>query len=160
MTATTTDFLGYTVIADGADAGRYATAEVAAQVYVDDLYGYISDASKEAQGFRFRVDVSGMTFAELEAECDYWSNQAAIAIEEEKEAEAFAVEEFKALVARTIELGAKDEETALRWLAEDERFYHSQDVEHFVWSYGILFTDYGRELCKKLETIVTYVEVA
>ena len=113
---TTTDILDYTIIADGIDAGRYATAEVAMQSYSDELYGYISDASKEAQGFRFRVDVSGMTFAELEAECDYWYNQAAIANEEEKEAEAFAVEEFKALVARTIELGAKDEEIALRWL--------------------------------------------
>ena len=157
---TKTDFMGYEIVTDGVDAGRYATAEVAAQAYCEDLYSYISDASKDAQGVRFRMDISGMTFAELEAECDYWSNQVAIAIEEEKYYADLAVAEFKALVARTIEMGARDEETALRWLTQDEKFYHGQDVEHFVYNQGILFTDYGRELCKKLESIVTYVEVA
>lgn len=154
------DMWGYEIVADGVDAGRYATAEVAAQAWCEDLYSWISDASKDAQGFRHRMDISGMTFAELEAECEYWENQVDISIQYEKEQSDRAVKEFKALVARTIELGAKDEETALRWLTEDEKFYHGQDVEHFVYNQGILFTDYGRELCKKLESIVTYVEVA
>lgn len=66
------DLYGYEVDTDG----RYATAEVAVQAYVDDLYGYISDMSKEVMGFRMRIDTSRMTFAELEAEHDYWSDQA------------------------------------------------------------------------------------
>ena len=67
------DVYGYEVDADG----RYATREVAAQAYTDDLYGFISDMSKEVLGFRFRMDTSYMTFAQLEEECDYWSKQAA-----------------------------------------------------------------------------------
>ena len=150
------DVYGYEVDADG----RYATAEVAAQAYAEELYSYISDASKDAQGFRHRMDISGMTFAQLEAECNYWSNQVAIAIEQEKEESAMAIEEFKALIQSTIEMGACNEETALRWLTQDETFYHSYDVEHWVYKQGILFTDYGKDLCKKLENIVSYEEVA
>ena len=157
---TTTDFLGFTVIADGVDAGRYATAEVAAQAYCEDLYGYISDASKDATGRRFRMDISGMTFAELEAECNYWEIEVEVTIRAEKLAADRAVTEFKALVTRTIWMGAKDEETALRWISDSQDFYHPQDVEHFVWKQGILFTDYGKDLVKKLYNIVTYKEVA
>ena len=41
-------------------------------------------------------------------------------------------------------------------MTQDETFYHSQDVEHWVWKQGILFTDYGRELVKELEKIVEF----
>ena len=62
----TTDFLGYAVIANGIDAGRYATAEVAMQSYSDELYGYISDVSKDVMGIRDRFDPTQLSFAELE----------------------------------------------------------------------------------------------
>lgn len=150
------DLYGYEVDSDG----RYATPAVAAEAYANELYSYISDASKDAQGFRHRMDISGMTFAELEAECDYWSDQVVASIAYEKEESARAVEEFKALLQRTIEMGAGDEETALRWLSQDEQFYHIQDVEHFVWKQGILFTDYGRELVDRLQFIVDFEEAA
>lgn len=157
---TTTDFMGYTVIATGVDAGRYATPEVAMESYADELYGYISDVSKDAQGFRHRMDISGMTFAQLEAECDYWSDRAKIAIEREKQYAQKCVADFVELLEKTISYGANDEETALRWLIQGEKFYCGQDVEHWVYNQGILFTDYGKELCKKLEGIVSYEEVA
>ena len=67
------------------------------------------------------------------------------------------VAEFKKLVQTTIDVGAGDEETALRWLI-GEKFYHIQDVESWVWDCNILFTDYGKELVKKLDKIVTYEE--
>lgn len=159
MSNATTDYMGYTVIAAGVDAGRYATPEVAMESYADELYQYISDASKDAQGFRYRMDITGMTFADLEQECVIWSKKAEIADQYEKEEAALAVEEFKALVKRTIEMGAGDEATALRWIADTES-QDAQDVEHFVYMQGILFTDYGRELCKKLKSIVTHVEAA
>ena len=158
--STTKDFMGYTVIATGENEGRYATAEVAMQAYVDECCSWISDASKDAQGFRYRIDPTNLTFADLDAECDYWSQAASTAIDEEKVREAEYVEEFKALVQRTIELGARDEETALRWLTTNEEFYSSQCVEGWVYSQGILFTDYGKALVERLRTIVTYKEVA
>lgn len=155
MSNTTTDYMGYTVIATGEDAGRYATPEVAMESYCDELYEYISDASKDAQGFRHRMDITGMTFAELEAECAVWSDRVVASIAYEKQEAARAVEEFKALVQRTIEMGAGDEQTALRWLVQDE-----QDIEHWVYMQGILFTDYGRDLVKQLESIVNHSEAA
>lgn len=146
---TVQDTMGYTVIADGIDSGRYSTPEVAMEAYSDELYQYISDASKDAQGWRVDMDTTGMTFAELEAECAYWSDRVVEYIAYEKKEHARAVEEFKALVLRTIELGAGDEDTALRWLIQDE-----QDLEHWVWKQGILFTDYGRDLVKRLKSIM------
>ena len=104
------DFMGYEIVADGVDAGRYATAEVAAQAYADELYGYISDASKDVNGCRFRMDISGMTFAELEAECDFWSNQVEQEIAAEK---AYEEETLKAFMQY-----APDEATARRWAEE------------------------------------------
>ena len=158
MTNTTTDFMGYTVIASGADEGRYATIEVAIQAHVNECHSWISDASKEAQGFRDRMDVSNLTFEQLDAECEYWADAANAAAEEEAIFKAECVEEFKKLVQETIALGAGDEETALRWLTQDETFYHEQDVEHYVWDQGILFTNYGRELSAKLKDMVDYVQ--
>jgi hypothetical protein len=160
MTNTTTDFMGYTVIASGADEGRFATIEVAIQAHVDECHSWISDASKDAQGFRCRMDVSNLTFEQLDAECDYWADAANAAADEEAILEAECVEEFKKLVQETIALGAGDEVTALRWLTQDEEFYHSQDVESWVYNHGILFTPYGKELVAKLRDIVQYKEVA
>lgn len=150
------DFQGYSVVMAGDNAGRYATSEVAVEAYYDELCSIISDASKDACGIRIRNDRSQMSFAELEEELAHWCKRAQEAYEEEQEREAELVEEFKALIQTTIELGAGDEETALRWLTQDNQFYHSQDVEHWVWQQGILFTDYGKELVKRLLDIVQY----
>ena len=92
---------------------------------------------------RWQIGTVKFASEQYEAECKFADEQ---------------VEEFKALVQKTIDLGAGDEETALRWLTSGEKFYHIQDVESWVWDYNILFTDYGKELVKKLENIVTYEE--
>ena len=156
----TCEFSGVSTYVDGINAGRCVTVEDAAVEYADELYSYISDVSKEANGCRFRFDHTGMTFAQLEAECDSWTRAADDAAAEEKIREARWVEEFQALVQHTIELGAGDEVTALRWLTQDEEFYHSQNVESWVYSHGILFTPYGKELVAKLLDIVQYKEAA
>jgi len=41
-------------------------------------------------------------------------------------------------------------------MTSGEDFYHEQDVEHWVWNQGILFTDEGRQLVKDLMNIVTF----
>ena len=76
--------------------------------------------------------------------------------EEESRREQEAVAEFKAQITRVIEAGAGIRITALRWMTSTETFYLEQDVEHWVWNQGILFTDYGRELVKELCTIVEF----
>ena len=99
-----------------------------------------------------------MSLQELKDEADYISKAVSESMEEEARIEQEREAEFKALLQDTIELGAGDEETALRWLTQDEEFYHSQDVESWVWNKGLLFTTYGKELVKKLEGIITYKE--
>ena len=152
-TITTCEFSNVSTYADGINAGRCVTVEDAAIEYADELYSYISDASKEANGCRYRFDHTGMTFAQLEAECDYWTAQAQIAIDEERVMADRAVEEFKALVQQTIDMGAGDEATALRWLTQDQEFYSGQCVEHWVYNQGILFTPYGKELFNQLRNM-------
>mgnify|MGYP000935642091 FL=1 len=95
---------------------------------------------------------------ELEEMADSYGNAAADQIRYEERMEEEAVENFKSLVQKTIDLGAADEETALRWLTQDEEFYNFQCVESWVWDKGIMFTDYGRELVKRLLDVVSYKE--
>ena len=158
-TIITCEFSNVSTYVDGIDAGRCVTVEDAAIEYAESLYSYISDASKEANGCRYRFDHTGMTFAQLEAECDYWSAQAQITIDEERAIADQVVEEFKALVQQTIELGAGDEATALRWLTLDHEFYSGQCVEHWVYNQGILFTDYGKALVNRLLDVVQFKRV-
>lgn len=119
------------------------------------------DLYKDVYGIRPRwFNYEQFSVEELKKELDNLLREGERVWAEEKRIEAQKVEEFKAEVQRTIELGAKDEATALRWMTQSEKFYHSQDVEHWVWNRGILFTDFGRELCTKLESIVRYEEYA
>jgi hypothetical protein len=125
----------------------------------DQLISSIWDAYKDAYGYRPRhLDFESMTMAELEAEADSVFAAADAQYEYEKAREAEDLTEFKALVQKTIELGAGDEETALRWLVQDEEFYSVQDVEHFIYNKGILFTDYGKEMVKRIDAMIEYEE--
>lgn len=128
--------------------------------YSDDCF---SDLFKDVNGYRPR----GAIMAEWEdrtprqkqelwnALCDELEEN----IKQEKIREQECVEEFEARVADVIGLGAGDRQTALRWIASQETFYHLQSVEHFVWEQGILFTDYGKKLIKELDEIVEYKEM-
>ena len=67
--------------------------------------------------------------------------------------------EFTGEILNMIELGAKDRETALRWMTQEEEFHSEQCVSHWLWACGILFTDYGKQLLKDLLKIVEIKEV-
>jgi hypothetical protein len=116
-----------------------------------------SDLHKDAYGFRPR----GHEYYEAlpARKQEIWVKvcedlEAALAEEARMEEEALA--DFKAQITKVIEAGAGNRINALRWMTSTETFYHSQDVEHWVYNQGILFTDYGRELVKELESIVEY----
>jgi|TARA_R110001592_G_scaffold323388_2_gene602615 hypothetical protein len=120
----------------------------------ESAYYCIADAYSKSYARSF--DFSSMTDAELDAEINSASKVCEENFQAEKKAEEKSIADFKTLIQDTIDLGAGDELTALRWLTQDEKFYHGQDVESWVWDKGLLFTDYGKELVKKLEDIVTY----
>lgn len=83
-----------------------------------DLYSYISDASKDANGSRRRLNVQDYTVAELEDLCDYYSEQVSIAIDEDERRHAAAEAKFEENIASLIEAGAGSRETAIRWIRE------------------------------------------
>jgi len=120
-----------------------------------------SDLHKDAYGFRprgHRFYDETTTDAERQEIWDYLVQVVEDNAAAEREHEARALRDFEAQVANTIALGAGDRVTALRWMTQDEKFYNEQDVEHWVWNQGILFTDEGRQLVKDLMNIVTFKE--
>ena len=70
-----------------------------------------------------------------------------------------AICRFEDRIQDVISLGAGNRKTALRWIASQETFYHGQDVEHFVWELGVLFSGYGRKLVEELAEVVEYEEL-
>jgi hypothetical protein len=127
--------------------------DMTAYTYAEELF---SDFHKDAYGFRPR----GHEFytATPARKQEIWDNVQQAFLQrqvEEAEEEARALREFEAEIASIIEAGAGDRTTALRWMTEEDTFYHSQDIEHWVYNQGILFTDAGRALVEELKSIVT-----
>jgi len=86
--------------------------------YREDLYEWISDASKDATGCRMRYDISLYSNQELLALADSWQAQAEEQMLEEAEMKVQDLITFEKLITDTIECGAGDRETAIRWLVE------------------------------------------
>ena len=105
--------------------------------YRSSLYQYISDASKDAQGFRIRFDYSEFTTAELQREADYWSEEVEITCREEEEAQHRLLVHFEAKVLDLIAIGAGNRETAIRWLKE------SYEPDGYMEWYGDEHVDRG-----------------
>ena len=119
----------------------------------------LSDLHKEARGFRPREGwfLDKWNESDDDGKQVIWdglieemcNNDRAVA-----DHEAACLIEFKQLMATTIENGAGDEITALRWLIQDGRqIDHSQDIEHFFWEYGILHTEYGKKCIDALTEV-------
>jgi hypothetical protein len=125
-------------------------------------YDLFSDLYKDAHGFRPRYHEFYEDDTTDERRQEIWDYTCEVleeTIAQEREHEQRCLRDFEALVEQTIELGAGDEETALRWLTSSEEFYSGQCVEHWVWEKGILFTDYGRKLVDRLLNIVKFKEM-
>ena len=128
--------------------------------YSDDCF---SDLHKDVYGFRPRGPLMDNWNAMNANQKQTLWNCLCEELEEntkaEKAAEVIKVEQFESRIKDVMGLGAGDRTTALRWISQQQTFYHIQDVEHFVWEQGILFTDYGKQLVKDLAAIVDYKEM-
>ena len=122
----------------------------------------VSDLHKDARGFRpTEAFWNAWNFQDDEGKQTAWNTlllDLEDTMERERQQTAEALAEFDRAIALTISYGAGDRATALRWMTQNEMFYHQQDVEHWVWDRGILFTDEGRALVKELMEIVTFEE--
>jgi len=118
-----------------------------------DIYCEIWDLYKDVYGIRPRgFDFSAMSMEEMENWNGELISQLKVVMEEEEEMDRVAVGDFKSLIERTIELGAGDRKTALRWLMSD--YNNLQDIEHWLWDHGILFTDYGRKIKSEIVEVI------
>lgn len=100
----------------------------------------LSDFFKDAYGFRPRHNYKEWwTNEELQEEYDHLSFICKENMKIEKNEQEKALVCFETLIKETIEHGAKDRKTAIRWLIEGEDLdlNHSQDIEHFFWSHGL-----------------------
>ena len=125
--------------------------------YSEELF---SDYHKDTYGFRPR-EYHEFWDATPERKQEIWDDMGEDFLQEmvrEEKAKAEALVRFHALLEKFMTYGDVDRTTALRWMTQDSKFYHQQDVEHFVWNQGILFTDEGRALVKELMDIVTFEE--
>ncbi|MDC0308711.1 hypothetical protein OAL25_00455 [bacterium] len=125
--------------------------------YSDDCW---SDLHKDVYGFRpSALFMKNLLAFDEETKQNLWDalceqleeNTAA-----EKAAEVVAIEKFEARIKDVVELGAGNRTNALLWMIATETFYHIQDVEHFVWEQGILFTNYGKLLVNEIAKICNY----
>lgn len=126
----------------------------------EDLQNDIWELYKAAYGFRPRgTDFSAMSWNELFDMAEQVSAEADRVFAEEQAVEAQDLIKFEDAVQAVIAAGAGNEETALRWMTQSEEFYNGQDVEGWVYNWGILFTARGKELVRSLSKIVTYKEM-
>ena len=124
-----------------------------------DLETFIYEEHKTAFGVKGRhYDFASMSRNDIEREAERIADAVDEALKAEEDELQIALSKFNILVGETILLGAGDRETALRWLTQDETFYHHQCVEHWVWNQGILFSEEGRKLVTELVEIVNFEE--
>ena len=101
----------------------------------------LSDYHKDAYGFRPHYSKMWWTYDEVEAEIDHLCKESEAEYKRECARQELALKEFEELVKETMSYGAKDRETAIRWLmdGEDVDLHYKQDVEHFFWKHGLSF---------------------
>ena len=102
------------------------------------------DMYKDAYGVRPRgIDTSAWSESEFMAEFDMLAK--VIDAEEiaRKEAEAIAVEKFEQHVTNTICMGARDRETALRWIMDAG--HANGDWEYFCFLNGLPYGYFNKE---------------
>lgn len=104
----------------------------------NELISYISDAHKDAYGFRPRGDFSSMSIDQLRSYADDMSEAVAVAMSEEEIRLAKAEAHYESVIAETIEHGAGDRATAIRWLVQSEDV--DGDAGFFCYMYGISYS--------------------
>ena len=122
----------------------------------NEVLGFISDLYKDVNGVRPRFyNFHEWSDSELEAFTDKLIAQLKENQELERLQEEADVQFFQAQIQKTIELGAGDRKTALRWLFSSEEYDQGEyvtdwDVDGFLYSQGIVHSDFGKEVRKEL----------
>ena len=122
----------------------------------NEVLSWISDLYKDVYGIRPRgYNFNEWSDDELEAYTDQLIAQLKENEELERLQEEADVKSFENQVQKTIELGAGDRKTALRWLFSSEEYDQGEyvtdwDVDGFLYRKGIVHSDLGKEVKKEL----------
>ena len=122
----------------------------------NEVLGFISDLYKDVNGVRPRFyNFNEWSDSELEAFTDKLIAQLKENEELERLQEEADVKRFQDQVQKTIELGAGDRKTALKWLFSSEEYDQGEyvtdwDVDGFLYSQGIVYSDFGKGVRKEL----------
>lgn len=86
----------------------------------NELASTYSDMYKDVHGFRPRVDTWHWTEQDFQDEIEWLSKELQTKMDEEEMYQKQNAADFEIRIGKTIELGAGDRETALRWIHEAE----------------------------------------
>ena len=121
-----------------------------------DVLSWISDLYKDVHGVRPR----GYNFHEwTDAELEVYTDELIAQLKENEELDRLQqeadVKRFQDQIQKTIELGAGDRKTALKWLFSSEEYDQGEyvtdwDVDGFLYSKGIVHSDFGKQVKKEL----------
>lgn len=104
-----------------------------------ELMSYISDAHKDAYGFRPRgYNFAEWSIAQLEEEADRLSDVVVATIEQDKIREQQDIEKFERNIEELIDMGAGNRETAIRWICDG--INHGGDLTYVCYELGLPFS--------------------
>ena len=127
-----------TTVTDPAHWARVGVFNIA-EYERQDLISYISDAHKDAYGFRPRgYNYSEWSISQLEAEADRLSDAVTDAIREREFTEAREVEALEVKIADLIDMGASDRNTAIRWICDG--IDHGGDLSYVCYELGVPYS--------------------
>ena len=95
-----------------------------------------SDYHKDAYGYRPRYDYSNYTLEQLIADYERFGK---VFDENQREAELSQkrnLDAFESRIASTIQLGANDRQTALKWICDGDEV-DAWDISYYLWKQGI-----------------------
>ena len=121
-----------------------------------EVLSWISDLYKDVNGVRPRFyNFNEWSDNELDVFCDQLEAQLKENLELDRLQEEADVKSFEDQVQKTIDLGAGDRKTALRWLFSSEEYDQGEyitdwDVDGFLYRKGIVHSDLGQKVKKEL----------
>lgn len=123
-----------------AEYGIYSPAQY--DRYMDEvtLYETVSIATSKSYARSVVANTNGMTDEEFKKELDYWGQQADNEIKREQEEEAMALKDFEKRVLDTINTGAGDRKTAIKWILQGEGLEKERDPGYVCYCLGLPYS--------------------
>jgi hypothetical protein len=121
----------------------------------------VSDLHKDARGYRpteyFWEEWNQCGDLTRQAMWDNLLEELEREIERERAAEEAALEQFEQLIADTIQFGAADAETAIRWILEGEDFTGfdlAYGADYVAWHFGM---SYSNPYQTQIQTVIDQI---